>query len=293
MRGKVRYKQPNGIKVEMYWKYNDYRREMSVLEYNDYNLKVHFDWLIKVMKHTFRYGRRNYPISQQTFHIEEGKYIIPKKVKREVIREDGSSYDVYEDKITKEEYNNNMKVMIKEEANSRIRNVVKKKKQNNVISTLIGISDSVVYGSILGVPSYFAESMDVMRNKWYVEKVHFRYRDYENPTVGSEEGLSWKELLYVETKTYSSLVDLTDYIFRICSDWCDYNFVKGLEKYYKPIKLKHQIEGLKHLELITKKLGEDYISYLNRIKNENEKEDDKMWVWNDEFEELFNEVTKK
>ena len=65
----------------------------------------------------------------------------------------------------------------------------KKKKQNNVISTLIGISDSVVYGSILGVPSYFAESMDVMRNKWYVEKVHFRYRDYENPTVGSEEGL--------------------------------------------------------------------------------------------------------
>ena len=29
MRGKVRYKQPNGIKVEMYWKYNDYRREMS------------------------------------------------------------------------------------------------------------------------------------------------------------------------------------------------------------------------------------------------------------------------
>ena len=38
MRGKVRYKQPNGIKVEMYWKYNDY--------YRSYFIPTTFTWNI-------------------------------------------------------------------------------------------------------------------------------------------------------------------------------------------------------------------------------------------------------
>ena len=124
MKGKVRYKQPNGIKVEMDWRYNDYRREMSVLEYNDYNLKVHFDWLVKVIKQTFRYGRRSYPIYPQSFHIDEGKRII-KDTEWRKVGDTKLLMDVKDEKIDK----HNEKVGIKEEGNRRIRNKVNGKKQ--------------------------------------------------------------------------------------------------------------------------------------------------------------------
>ncbi len=275
MRGRVRHKQPNNINVEMDWRYDDYRREMSVLEYNDYNIKIHFSWLIKVIKHTFRYGRRNYPIYPQSFHIDEGKYITKDKEWRKVGNTD-LLMDVEDEKIDK----HNKKVMIKEEGNRRIRNLVNGKKQKNKLSTLIRISDYPNY--------HFKGSFDdFMKNKWYIEKVVFQYREIE-PTYGGEK-ISWKDVLHIESNTFSSLWLLTHYICSKCSEWCDYNFDVGLKKYYKPIKEKYQIKDLPHLELMTKKLGEDYISYLNRIKNENERKDE----WNDEFEELFNDITKK
>lgn len=274
MKGRVRWKQPNSVIVEMDWRYDDYRREMSVLEYNDYNIKVHFNWLVKVIKQTFRNGRRNYPIYPQSFHIDEGKRIIKDK-EWKMVGNTKLLMDVEDEKIDK----HNKKVSIKEEGNRRIRNLVNGKKQKNKLSTLIRISD---------FPNYHFKGNfeDWMQNKWYIEKVIFQYREIE-PTYGGET-VSWKDILHMESMTFSSLLDLTYYIFEKCGVWCKYSFHKALEKHYKPIKEKYQHTDMKHFDLIIKKLGEDYISYLNRIKREKEKRNE----WNEEFEELFNEITK-
>lgn len=279
MKGRVYYKQPNSVKVEVKWKYNDYRKEMSILEYNDYNIKIHFDWLVKMIKHTFRYGRRNYPISQQPFHIDEGKRLLPKSVKREVTNQFGDTYTVCDNVLTKEEEKHNDKVRIKEEANRRIRNKVNTKKQRNSISTLIRIVDCVDY-QINGM-------YNTMKSKWYVERIHFYYRELE-PTYGGEKN-SWKEIIHIESNTYNCLVDLTDYLMGISLKWCKKSCHYALEKYFKPIRDKYNIDTMENFSLITQKLGDDYIRYLKRIQIE----DDKKEEWNEEFEELFNETTTK
>ena len=70
----------------------------------------------------------------------------------------------------------------------------------------------------------------------------------------------------------------------VVAKWCQKSCHYALEKYYKPIRDKHNINTMENFSLITQKLGDDYIRYLKRIQSE----DDKKEEWNEEFEELFN-----
>ena len=288
MRRKL-YKKPNKVTTELDWRYSDYKKSNSFYEYNQYNIKTHMSWLDKVLKYTYRNGRKQ----TQTFipytPMELGEYILPKSEKYEVEREDGSKYTMLRDVISKEDKINNEKYRVRYEGNIRRGNLIDKYLDKQKIAIDFYISDYLNWE----VRNSYKRDNDMGDNKtlgkWYIERVIYRWRRFK-PTYGSSQNSTYKEVIDKQSMSYNCLWDLTNHIFSVCNDWSEDVFEEGLVKYYKPIKEKHNLNsGYDSIKTLSVKLGDDYMKYLNRITNEKER----SWEWNDDFEKLFNDTMSK
>lgn len=287
------YKKPNYVTVDVDWRYSDYKKSNSMYEYNQYNIKTHLSWLKKVLKYTFANGRKQ----TQSFIPYSPMYLSDKiptnqihiKVKNE---NNGKEEDrVVWEKLSNEDEVKNEKYDIRKEGNSRLLNKIDNYKDKQRIAIDIYISDYLNWEVRNNYKRMNYMDDNKTLGKWYIERVVYRFRRI-NPLSGSElsQTTQFKEIIDKQSMSYNCLWDLTNHIFSVCFNWSEEMFDDGLEKYYHPIKQKHNLQsGVDNLKNLTIKLGDDYMRYLHRINNEEERK----WEWNEDFDKLFKEVMNK
>ena len=274
------YKQPNKTDVNLKWRYNDFKNLNSFYEYNQYTIKTHMDWLVKLLKYTHTNGRKRHINYIPNTKMDCGEYVSGSQIKEQHTNlYDGKVEErVVWKELSEEETIKNEKHNIRYEGNQRRLNYVNRLNQQQKYAIQINISDSVRW-------DYFEPT-----NRWVLERIIYRWRNIQPIKKEFYEDISWREVLGVEVVSHNTLWSLTSHIFDMCDRWCEETFTEGLVKFYKPLKEKHNIyKGKDNFIKLTDMLGRDYRNYLDML----EEEDNLKSEWNKEFDKLFNETMRK
>ena len=287
-----RYTNTNYVKLLLIWDYDDISKSNSLLEINQYNIKKHFDWLLKVVKQTHRNGNKIRKPYIPHYEMDVGERKEVKHSMRHFTSVDGSISPnklllPNEDEETQRNIIENHKVFLREEGNMKRWNDREKLLSKYQTSFDIVINDRMLHNFSKNNKYDETESH---YGKWYFEYVKFRFRSKK--WYGSLDGvLNWKDILGIYKQSFNCLWDLTETILGVCQRWDNNEFERNLIKYYKPIKEKHNIKDLDELERITKQLGKDYTNYLY-VKNSDVYWDESCG-WNRDWDILFRDEMRK
>lgn len=285
-----RYTNTNSVKLQLIWEYEDISKSNSLLELNQYNIKTHFDWLLKVVKYTLRNGNKQKIPYIPHYKMDVGELKEVKHSMKHFITVDGSIspnklFLPNEDEETQRNIIENHKRFVREEGNRKRWNDREKLLSKYQTSFDIEINDRLLHNFS---KNNRYDDTNTYYGKWYLSYVKFRYR--RKVWLGSLDGeTNWKDILGIYKVSYNCLWDLTETLLGICQRWDKNELERNLIKYYKPIKEKHNIKDIDELERITKQLGKDYTNYLY-AKNSYW---DESWGWNRDWDIYFREEMRK
>ena len=261
----------NSVRVNVNWRYDDYRRVNPLNDFNDFNIKSLMEFITNTLKKTYTKGNQLpnyyvslYPKSERintyNYHIGEG---------RKGFWKDDTYYDFCYQYCTEEEEEENRKHTLKEEEIRRKNNYNRRMNEDKKRSILFNLSDSEIEG------------------KWVMDMEIFRYRQF--PKVHqSMENSSYKEYIVKETKTFNTLYDVFDNVMYMCQKWDKEVFDDVFVKEIRNLKNKHNWNFTsdtfydyyndKFIPQI-KSMGEDYCKFWLRKKEEDSEDYEfKSWV---------------
>ena len=261
----------NSVRVNVNWRYDDYRRVNPLNDFNDFNIKSLMEFITNTLKKTYTKGNQLpnyyvslYPKSERintyNYHIGEG---------RKGFWKDDTYYDFCYQHSTEEEEEENRKYYLKDEEIRRKNNYNRRMNEDKKRSILFNLKDNVIDG------------------KWVMEMRIFRYREY--PKVHpSMENSSYKDYTVKETKTFNTLYDVFDNVMYMCQKWDKEVFEDVFVKELRNLKNKHNWNFTsdtfydyyndKFIPQI-KSMGEDYCKFWLRRKEEDfENYEFKSWV---------------